>query len=162
MERRSRRRDALSIAVASPANALSLGRVYVYSADCHGLIPYGDGCPGAGFLPSLHIDGCPVPGSDFHVKVVDANGYGGLTHAIVFLGAQQASLPLPGGCCVLVQPILAASLLPVTGFGPGQGELEFAAKLPVSAAPGIVTIQAFVEGLFGAYSTTAAFAVHVH
>jgi hypothetical protein len=114
---------------------------------------YGAGCDGSGgFLPTVAVDGCTVPGGP--VTIAIENGLGGAT-AILFLGASEASLPLQGGCTLLVD-IAAAFALPLGGAGPGNGSISFLSTIdPAAPTPTTVFFQAFVLDAGG--GPTAAF-----
>jgi len=116
-------------------------------------LPYGAGCPGSGgFAPSLAAVGCDGPA----LSLVIDQGLGGID-AFLFLGLAQTSVPLGGGCALLVSPALGPlGPLPLGGAGAGAGTVTLTVPKPVVAAMAVVTVQAFLDDGGGAlpFSTT--------
>ena len=104
---------------------------------------YGVGCAGSGgFVPGFSIDGCPVAGSTVTLSI--DSGLGG-SSALVLIGLAPASVPMGGGCLLLVQPVLPIALtLPLPGVGPGGGAIAVPVAIPADAPPAVLTLQAFV------------------
>ncbi len=105
---------------------------------------YGQGCPTcAGRTPQLEANGCAVPGGSLRVQV-----HGGIAGhpAFVALGAQQASIPLPGGCTLLAAPILPSLLGPIALNANGlfAGAALVTTSLPGTTPTGTIRTQAFV------------------
>ena len=105
--------------------------------------PYGAGCPGSlGVVPRLEPGGCPSPGHEVSLRVIEAFSP---SVGLILLGTGPASSPLPNGCTLLVAPVLPFSVqLPVSGSGPGVGTAGFSVHLPASTVPATFTVQAFV------------------
>jgi len=105
-------------------------------------VSYGTGCAGSGGLvPSLTWSGCAEVGK--LVSLTIADGLGGAT-AVLFFGANQGSLPVGGGCRLLVSPVLAAAGVTLSGSGPGNGNISIVGVIPPNAAGSKTTLQAFV------------------
>lgn len=120
------------------------GSVEVHRGCGSTVSPYGVGCPGSGgFVPTLALGPCPAPGLPTTLSI--GLGLGGST-ALVFVGAQTASVPLAGGCTFLLGSFLPAPVaVPLTPGGPGGGGAQVAATLPAAlAAPFALHLQAFV------------------
>lgn len=120
------------------------------AASCFGsAVAHGAGCAGTGgVVPKLELLGCPTPGGVG--QLVISGGVGGGS-ALLFFGVAPASLPMAGGCQLLVAPLLPLLLnVPLSGSGAGAGQ----AILPFSIAPGAPTgqigMQAFVVDPGGA------------
>ncbi|MBK6942295.1 MAG: hypothetical protein IPH13_19130 [Planctomycetes bacterium] len=122
---------------------------------------YGVGCAGTGgFVPSLSIEGCPQVGDLFSVEI--ANGLGSAP-AVLLIGLGQGSIPVGGGCSLLVTPLAPVSLtVPLGGFGPGTGSLSIPLIVTPNLAGADFTLQVWVvdgaTGVGGAGSN----GVHVH
>lgn len=128
-------------------------------APCTTIVPYGDGCAGAGgFVPQLTLQGCPSPGETIQFNLT--GGLGGAP-AFVFLGTSQAAAPLGGGCFLNVSPaFLILAGFPLGGVGPGAGALAFPVVVPV-VAPITVTLQGFVSDAASAIGASASNGVQV-
>lgn len=116
---------------------------------------YGQGCPGSGgFTPQLAVGGCPVAGGALTVAVFE--GLGGAT-AVILLGLQEASLNMGFGCTLNITPVLPAVIsVPLSGAGPGLGNITLIGPLPASTAGLSFTMQLFVAdpGGVGGFSNT--------
>lgn len=123
--------------------------------------PYGAGCAGTGgFVPSLAIEGCPQVGDMFSVDI--ANALGG-SSAVLLIGLGQSSIPVGGGCSLLVSPLAPVTLtVPLGGVGPGTGSLSIPLIVTPNLAGADFTLQAWVidpaTGIGGAGTN----GVHVH
>ena len=121
------------------------------------IVEYGQGCAGTGAItPGLELSGTAEPGNTLTVAIEQGVG-GGL--ALLLFGLQDASVPLAGGCSLLVSPVLQPVLGPFSlgGTGPGQGSLSFGAPIPPDLVPIVtVTMQAFVidAGVPSGYANT--------
>jgi hypothetical protein len=129
----------------------------VYAIDNIGSIAnYGGGCPGTGgVVPHLRLSGCASPGGSLTVTI-DEGRRGSL--AVLFLGAEQASLPLVG-CTLLVYPLLPLHfVLPLDSLGKSvvNGQLPATVSLPFS-----FSMQAFVQDPNAAAGFSATNAVDV-
>ncbi|MFG0317787.1 MAG: YncE family protein, partial [Planctomycetota bacterium JB042] len=129
-------------AVVAQPGAVDGVDVVVYADECPGAIQaFGSGCPGAGgFTPALVLDGCARDGATLSLEVSDALGG---TLGLLALGANQAALPMDGGCTLNVQPLLITATLPVPGAGPGGGAFQFPGTLPAGTTGFGVTLQFF-------------------
>ncbi|MFG0319568.1 MAG: VCBS repeat-containing protein [Planctomycetota bacterium JB042] len=128
----------------SPLVGGAVGKAEVHRGCASTVLPYGAGCPGSGgYVPTLALGPCPAPGLPTTLSV--GLGLGGST-ALVFVGAQTASVPLAGGCTFLLGSFLPApAAVPLTPGGPGGGGAEVVATLPAGlAAPFALHLQAFV------------------
>lgn len=106
---------------------------------------FGDACVGSGgFTPKLTADGILKSGEVFQLDVTEA--LGGATALLVF-GQDEAALAIDGGPCTLnVAPLIGPTLvLPLSGFGAGQGELGLGGLMP-NGIPALahLHLQAFV------------------
>lgn len=111
---------------------------------CPGTIsPYGTGCPGTGgIVPTLAIDGCPIPGSN--VTILIADGLGG-SSAFLLFGLGQGNTPIGGGCSLLLGSVIGPTLsIPLGGVGAGNGSTQFGGLLPAGTSGLTITFQAFV------------------
>ncbi len=113
-------------------------------AICGDAVPFGAGCPGSGgFTPSLSVSGCLAPGGS---ATLDLSQGLGQANAFMFLGIQQVSLPMGGGCDLLVSPPFLLFVVPLAGSGPGAGTFSLAAAIPLNVAtPATAYLQAFVH-----------------
>lgn len=122
---------------------------------------YGAGCAGTGgIVPTLSIEGCPQVGDMFSVEI--ANGLGSAP-AVLLIGLGEGSIPVGGGCSLLVTPLAPVSLtVPLGGFGPGTGSLSIPLIVTPNLAGADFTLQVWVvdgaTGVGGAGSN----GVHVH
>lgn len=112
---------------------------------CAGTVTaYGSGCPGSGGVTPVHdVLGCPTPGATIVIGLHDA--LGGSMAALAF-GQQRASLPVVGGCSLLVAPVLAVIPgLPLSPGGAGAGSFSLRLEVPQVPAGGVMlTSQFFV------------------
>lgn len=123
------------------------------------LVPYGAGCPGStGVVPVLSGEGCPTPAGSYALAVS-----GGLPSTVAYasFGLGQGSIPLPGGCTLLLDPWLPIFV----GFmldTAGQGSLGIAVS-PVSPTGITVTTQVglFDPGAPGFFTLTNGLSISV-
>ncbi len=104
----------------------------------------GAGCIGSGgFTPRLRLDGVATPGGSATLSLENAKG--GAT-ALLFSGVTPGNVPLPGGCPLLVFPLLPIVFnLPLSGTQPGEGSFHLGGPLPGSLGSGSVFyLQAIV------------------
>lgn len=124
--------------------------------DCSFFTPYGTACSGSGgFLPVLAHEGCPGPGDSLGLALTGA--LGGAQSMFVF-GANQAAVPIAGGCSLLVTPIALALPIPLGGSGPGAGSVLLFGTIPPGVPSGTrFTLQVFVQdgGGAGGFAATA-------
>ncbi|HEX5009708.1 MAG TPA: integrin alpha [Planctomycetota bacterium] len=105
---------------------------------------YGSSCPGSGgFAPHLLPIHGGSPGEE--LELVTANGLGGAP-ALMLFGLQQASVPLPNGCKLLVSPVLSFTVpFALLSSGPGAGIASVEGVIPWDTPLGLVfTVQVFV------------------
>jgi hypothetical protein len=124
-------------------NAQLARNLFTWLADAPGPT-YGIGCAGSGgFTPVLSLAGCAEPGEIVALGLTQ--GLGGAAAWLLF-GTGSATLPLPGGCTLLIDPLLPAVLGPVglSGSVPGSGQFVVSGSVPLGAGTGTITIQAFV------------------
>lgn len=121
---------------------VNLGDAFLRMKLCPGsATAVGAGCAGSGgFVPSLALNGCPSPGEAVSLEI--AGGLGG-SNALLFFGT-PASIPAPGGCTLLVNPLPLVLSLPLGGAGAGTGSLTIPAVIPVASTPGTFDMQVFV------------------
>ncbi len=113
---------------------------------CPGSISaYGAGCAGSGgFVPALHMAGCPRAGQPLAIELLDGHG-GALALFVVGLATTQATVH--GSCDLLVDLTPPSFVVPVMlpGANPGEGDLSFSANLPLAATAGFTFhVQAWV------------------
>ncbi len=115
------------------------GYVKVISTECGTIETVGQGCAGsAPAVPTLQILGCAVPGA---TVLVALNAVGFLPMPVlVLVGPATTSLPMGGGCSLLVAPPFAPVWL-VTGM---FGLLTMDARIPMGTALGTIAVQGFV------------------
>lgn len=109
------------------------------------IVPFGDGCPGAGgFVPVLTATSyLPAAGSQIGIQL--SNGLGGAPTTF-FFGAGQASLPMAGTCTLNIAPLFPLSFtVPLSGAGAGNGSVFFAGILPLDSSGFTFAMQAFVS-----------------
>lgn len=130
--------DALQIAVSATNPTTNQTGTLLLTPER--LFAYGTGCAGSGGItPVLTVGAAPGNRFDF----VLARGLGGALAGLV-VGLQQGSLPMPGGCTLLVDPLLPGVATLVLGGGlPGAGSGVLALAVP-PAVSGTFTTQAFV------------------
>lgn len=107
---------------------------------------YGEGCHGDSyFVPKLFAGGCPTPGGVLALHLDAAPGAPLASVALLFLGAQSATIPLGSGCSLLAFPIVSGPFaLPISGSGAGGGSISVYVPLAPSVTSGTVFLQAFV------------------
>ncbi|MBI4878917.1 MAG: VCBS repeat-containing protein [Planctomycetes bacterium] len=111
----------------------------VISTDCGTSEVVGQGCPGsAPAVPTLEITGCPVPGGSLYVALY-AGGFLP-TPALLVAGTGTTSVPMGGGCSLLVAPPLAPAWV-MTGM---FGVLGLDVKIPITLPLGTLAVQAFI------------------
>ena len=143
--------DGFRIAVGAQMDddmGVDSGSCYVGSLHSPSIITYGSGCAGnGGIIPTYTITGNAMAGGLITLNIADAVGG---SVAYIFLGLQQAAVPMGGGCFLNVAPPIAASLgpfalYPLGGSGPGVGWLSIPALLPGTLQPGFsFTSQVFI------------------
>lgn len=151
--------DVIVGAIGSAVSGMNAGSAYAFSGTSTSIGFYGTGCPGTGgAIPKLAITGDASPGGTITVAILD--GVGG-SMAFLFLGSQQAAIPMGFGCRLNVAPVLAGPLgplplFPIGASGPGAGSLSFPAVIPPGVPPVKVTAQAFVQdaGAPGGFANT--------
>lgn len=129
----------------------------------HVALTYGMGCAGSGdFIPGLSACGSPIPGGNITVNLIA--GLGG-SSAFLFVGNQQASLPIGPTCTLnITRPIGPLGPYALAGSGAGAGSMALPATIPPTVAGGTVaTLQAFVAdpGVSRGYSNTSGLEVTV-
>ncbi len=113
--------------------------VKVITPNCGTIAVVGQGCAGsAPSVPSLTAAGCPVPGGEIALTL--ANGSFTALPALLVVGAGTTSLPMAGGCWLLVSPPLATAWVS-TGF---LGLFHLVARIPVGIPLGIIAVQGFI------------------
>ncbi len=122
------------------------GAAYVFNLIPNPVSQYGAGCAGSGGVtPSLAMkqtyDGCKHAGESVTLDV--KKGLGG-SSVLLVLGAQASSLPLQGGCSLLLVPTPANALLPLFGSGSGNGSISVNASIPVGFPAVSIFMQGFV------------------
>jgi len=132
----------------SDNSAASAGASYVFEL-CGSISSYGSGCQGSGgFVPSLDLVECALPGSSVRIDV--AGGLGGAP-SFLFVGSGQTSVPVGGGCrFLLLPPFSLIGPIPLAGAGPGNGSISIDTTVPPTAPLGSSgTLQLFVSDLGG-------------
>lgn len=126
----------------------------VYASTCGPIAAYGSGCAGSGgFTPSLSVSGCPTPGGTITVDI--AGGLGGAP-VLLFVSTSSTSVPLGGGCTLLVFPWIEIHSFTLLGAGNGNGVFSVTAPIATS----VPAIPAFLQGVvldpggFKGYSMT--------
>lgn len=125
---------------------------------CGAFASHGEGCPtSAGRTPELEIHGCAVPSGQVRIQIRGAIPG---ESALLVLGHQPATLPLGGGCSLLVAPVLPFIVgpIPLAANGLFGGAALLPATLPANAQPGTIALQAFVSdpALFKGYAASNA------
>ncbi len=128
------------------------GSAHVITPFCGDVQSIGGACPGTGGLvPSLGLPGCLAAGG--FVTLEFDQMLGGSTAFLLF-GTGQDTLPLGGGCPLVIGPVLPyVETLPV----PPSGSIHIPAPLPINFPTTLsMTLQAMVADPQGAggYSTT--------
>ncbi len=111
---------------------------------CGSFERYGHGCPtGAGTVPTLEAHGCAIAGGSIRLQIARANP---AESAFLALGVARASIPLGGGCSLLVAPVFPVLVGPIPLLSNGllSGAALLATNLPPGATPGKIEVQAFV------------------
>lgn len=123
--------------------AVSRAITMKYSLCSGSLEAYGAGCPGSDDVTPIYgVVGCPEPGRTLTFEVSAALG-GSL--AILVFGLNQASLPLPGGCLLRVDPLLPFfPTVALSGGASGHGAGSIPLFVPPGSSGAVVTSQAFV------------------
>jgi len=109
------------------------------------LVPFGDGCPGAGgFVPKLTATSyTPSAGTQIGLQLTQALGG---SNATFFFGLGQAEIPMAGGCTLNIWPLFPASfVVPLSGAGPGEGAVFLAGILPSDMGGVTFSMQAFIQ-----------------
>ncbi len=121
---------------------------------------YGSGCAGTGFfVPHLELTGCPAPNQNVTLEIKKALG-GSFAH--LFFGVGPASIPLGGGCQFLVFPVIGQPVvLPLAGFGAGQGTLALPAFIPPTLTNVSFSMQVLVVDPASAIGASASNGVAV-
>lgn len=118
------------------------GSVFLFSGTCGTVRSYGTGCAGSGgFAPTLSVSSCASPGTGITIDIRDGWGSG---MAWLIAGPSPTSLPLAGGCTLLVFPFAAVYPLPMSGTGPGNGSISISTVLPITMGLGTAYLQAVV------------------
>ncbi len=106
---------------------------------------YGVGCAGSGgFVPKLTSTPCGAVDVNSQLSMTISGALGGAS-ATIFIGLQEAALPIGGsGCTLNVVPLLVNFTVPLGGAGPGAGFLTLSGVIPPSAAGLGFKSQAFV------------------
>ncbi len=119
------------------------GEAKAWSRPCGSTSTYGNGCPGSGgFVPALAVSGCAVPGASLELEITGGLGGGA---AVLFAGGAAASLPMAGGCTLLLLPALPVGTFPLPGAGAGNGALSFGGVVPATAPAGSLKLQVFTN-----------------
>lgn len=137
------------------------GTIRIYSGSIGEITPFGQGCPGAGGLtPGLRMSGWASPSGIVMLELI--NGLGG-SLSLLFVGSSKASLPLGGGCELLLFPIGATYPVPLSGSGPGDGWISLTIQLPAATPVGTYFMQALVPDAAGAkgYSMSNALSIEI-
>lgn len=122
--------------------ALNSGAARVFSVPCGATTTYGTGCTGSGgFVPTLAAGGCATLGGTLQLAIED--GPGGAPIAL-FVGSSATSVPIGGGCSLLVSSPFVLAGLTLPGSGPGAGALTLTLPLPPAAPLSTITVQAAV------------------
>ena len=143
-------------------HGISSGMTRVHSGvPCGEVTPYQSGCAGsAGFTPELDLTGCSKAGQGVALEMTQ--GLGGST-AFLFLGTSPASIPLNGGCSLLVVPLPLTAAFPLSSGGPGAGGASIPITIPPATPSLTVYLQAFVVdgGVPQGFSNSAGLEVEV-
>lgn len=119
-----------------------IGDAFLVDTLCGATVSYGAGCAGAGgFIPVMDLTGCKAAGGN--VTLTIEQGLGG-SYAVLVLGLGQASLPMAGGCTLLVSPLPDVITVPLGGVGAGAGSIAFPTVLPADIPSLTFFMQAFV------------------
>lgn len=124
-------------------------RPFLLVPDCAGGFQvYGAGCAGSGgFTPGLFGEGCPTPGGDISLVVV--NGLGGGPGLLLF-GTGFDTLPFKPGCDIQILPLLPVQVpLLLGGAGAGAGTMQIEAQLSSGLPSMLITMQALLKDAGG-------------
>ena len=118
------------------------GSFSVFTGTCGTITAHGQGCGGTfGFVPELELSGCPVAGGSITLSISKA--FGGST-SLTFLGGAPTQLPIGDGCDLLISPIFPGVVtLPLSGAGPGQGNVTITGPLPAGVSGYALSLQSF-------------------
>ncbi len=128
------------------------------NAGCGSALAYGVGCAGtAGFVPQQAMTGCFAASGSGTFSITQGLAGAG---ALVLLGTAQGSIPMAGGCQLLVTGLFPSTVGPITltGTGPGTGAASIPFTLPASVLSGAsIDLQTFVPdpGVARGFSNTA-------
>ncbi|MBI4878173.1 MAG: FG-GAP repeat protein [Planctomycetes bacterium] len=126
------------IVAGAPGDAM-LPYVRIISTACGPISSIGQGCPGTALeAPGLDVTGCPVPGGSVSIVLDDAS----ISPVPVLLVASSSttSLPMGGGCSLLVAPPLTP-FWTVTG---SSGTLILETTIPMDAPLATLAVQGFI------------------
>lgn len=130
------------------------GLAIAFSGTCGNIAQYGSGCVGSGEVtPLLSAAGCSAPGTDVTLDI--SGGLGGAP-GLILVGDTSASLPLGGGCTLLLFPIHQIHGIGLSGSGAGNGTFTTTTTIPSPTPPVTLYLQVIVfdpQGFKG-YSTT--------
>lgn len=120
------------------SNATSIGDYDPFA--CGSVAFAGTGCAGSGgFTPNLNLTGCLHANGNVTFSVT--GGLGG-QQAFLYVGTTAASVPVGGGCSLLVSPIAAViGPFPLSGVGAGNGTFTLPTVLPSTIVAGTVLGQ---------------------
>lgn len=152
--------DLVSSSTYNSSPGPDAGVVILVSGGCGSMSVYGAGCPGTGgHVPALAATGCAAAGASLTLELSEASGG---ASAFLFVGAQQASVPVGGGCSLLVwPPVGPIGPIPLAGIGPGTGSVSLPLKLPIPAPSGASYVQAFVVDAGGGAGFSTSNAVEI-
>lgn len=105
-------------------------------------VSHGGGCAGSGtYAPRLCVGGDPSAGGTITVRC--DQGLGG-SFAFLFIGNDNATIPLGAGCFLNVTPtLLVLGPLPLSAGGPGQGTVDIAGQIPAGFPSTDIALQMF-------------------
>jgi Concanavalin A-like lectin/glucanases superfamily len=104
---------------------------------------YGSGCVGSGgFVPQLSLTGSRTPGGRVDLQITQ--GLGGEA-TVLLLGLAPQTQTLGSGCTLLVAPLILLGPYWLDGTGAGAGSVSVNVMLPLTVAPGVIFLQAFLS-----------------